>query len=126
MHLFTIQILFYLAGLTNTLCTSYVNCHNKYPLRSNIVSYTNYALYYHPSYGPSFGNTDVFIPNRPDINEAQTNSVTYSASNTQLAGKNRFLVSEIEVFQIECSCQNQYSCSNVYPPFDSCGKCIIF
>jgi hypothetical protein len=114
------------AGTSNTICTSYANCNNKFPLRSISATYTNYAVYSHPSNGPSFGNTDIYIPNRSDTNYAQTSYNTYSASNTYLAGTNRFYASEIEVFQIECTCQNQYTCSNVYPPFDSCGKYVYY
>jgi hypothetical protein len=81
------------------------------PFRSAVYRYSQYAIYTHPGYGPTFGGGhDLYIVNNADKNRnSRTNfgytyrapsGYSYGNSNTKalLAGSYQFSPTEVEVY----------------------------
>ncbi len=93
---------------SNAFLFSLIN-PSKNPIKMPISS-TQYAIYAHPSYGPTFGGGhDLYTPDQPNSNQGYLNLghsyklpnfLTYGSSQAQayLDGAYNFRVSEIEVF----------------------------
>jgi hypothetical protein len=71
-------------------------------------SNTTYSIICHPSYGPTFGNNDIYICNLANTLAGSTSNLGHTYQHPQpsqglsyLAGSNQFQLSEIEVYKKE-------------------------